>query len=118
MAALKRDNFEDVEAKRYGKVKEAELVHHVFPKDEFPEYALCLWNLVSLSTSTHNAMHDRDTDELTEAGRQLLVRTARKYGGEVPEKYRPPIGYSPSCPPGCPNGRKKGKPFRKDWYEY
>lgn len=104
-SALRRDNYEDIEAKRYGKVKAAELVHHIFPKDEFPQYAYELWNLISVSTSTHNTFHDRDTDELTERGRQLLVRTAIKYGVEVPEKYR------------CPT-KKKSVPFRKDWYEY
>ena len=72
-SALRRDNYEDMEAKRYGKVKAAEVVHHVFPKDEFPEYAYCIWNLVSVSTSTHNTFHDRDTDELTEKGRQLSI---------------------------------------------
>ena len=104
-SALRRDNYEDVYAKRYGKVKAAELVHHIFPKDEFPEYAYCLWNLISVSTSTHNSFHDRDTDGLTETGRLLLVRTARKQGIEVPVKYR------------CPT-EKKPIPFRKDWYEY
>ena len=104
-SALRRDNYEDMEAKRYGKVKAAEVVHHVFPKDEFPEYAYCIWNLISVSTSTHNTFHDRDTDELTEKGRQLLVRTARKYGIPVPEKYA-----SPTEP--------KHTPFRKDLYEY
>lgn len=104
-SALRRDNYEDVYAKRYGKVKAAELVHHIFPKDEFPEYAYALWNLISVSTSTHNSFHDRDTDELTETGRLLLVRTARKQGVEIPVKYRSPT-------------EKKEKPFRKDWYAY
>lgn len=104
-SALRRDNYEDMEARRYGKVKPAEVVHHIFPKDEFPEYAYCLWNLISVSTSTHNTFHDRESDELTEKGRQLLVRTARKKGVDVPEKYRSPI-------------EKKQTPFRKDWYEY
>lgn len=104
-SALRRDNYEDMEAKRYGKVKAAEVVHHIFPKDEFPQYAYCIWNLISVSTSTHNTFHDRDTDELTETGRLLLVRTARKQGIEIPAKYR------------CPT-EKQPIPFRKDWYEY
>lgn len=104
-SVLRRDNYEDMEAKRYGKVKAAELVHHIFPKDEFPEYAYESWNLISVSTSTHNTFHDRDTDELTETGRLLLVRTARKYGVRIPVKYRSPI-------------EKAHTPFRKDWYEY
>lgn len=104
-SALRRDNYEDMEAKRYGIVKAAELVHHIFPRSEFPEYAYEMWNLISLSTSTHNTLHDRDSDELTEKGRQLLVRTARKNGIPVPEKYASPT-------------EKKPIPFRKDWYQY
>lgn len=77
----------DVEAKRYGKVKEAEIVHHIFPKNEYPEYAYELWNLISVSRETHNKFHDRDTDELTEAGMELLRRTCRKQNMPVPEKY-------------------------------
>lgn len=87
LSALRRDNYMDMECKRYGKVKAAEVVHHIFPKNEFPEYAYCLWNLISLSRQTHNEMHDRDTDELTEKGRDLLRRTCRKQNVSIPDKY-------------------------------
>lgn len=86
-SALRRDNYMDMEAKRFGKVKNAEVVHHIFPKDEFPEYAFSIWNLVSLSRKTHNEMHDRETDELTQKGIDLLLRTARRNNVPVPEKY-------------------------------
>ena len=75
-------------SKRYGLFKQAEIVHHIFPLDEFPEYALCDWNLISLTRKEHNKLHDRDTDELTEAGRMLLVRAAIRNNIETPEKYR------------------------------
>lgn len=103
--AMRRDNYEDMEAKRYGKVKAAEVVHHIFPKDEFPEYAYCLWNLISVSVSTHNSFHNRDGNGLSEKGRLLLVRTARKNGINIPVKYTRPIDA-------------KKVPFRKDWYDY
>ena len=86
-SVLRRDGYMDREAKRFGKVKQAEVVHHIFPKDEFPEYAFSVWNLISLSRQTHNEMHDRETDELTEKGRDLLLRTARRNNVPVPEKY-------------------------------
>ena len=84
---LRRDGYMDREARRFGKVKQAEVVHHIFPKNEFPEYAFSAWNLISLSRQTHNEMHDRDTDELTQKGRELLLRTARRNNVPVPEKY-------------------------------
>lgn len=87
-SALRRDGYMDMVKHRYGKRIEAELVHHVFPLDEFPEYGLKLWNLVSVSRATHNQLHDRDTGELTEAGADLLRRVAKKYNVEIPEKYR------------------------------
>ena len=55
---LMRDKYMDAELRRYGKLREAEVVHHIFPKDEFPQYAYELWNLISLTRSTHNAMHN------------------------------------------------------------
>lgn len=85
--ALRRDKYMDVYAKRFGKIKEAEVVHHIFPKNDFPEYAYCLWNLISVSRQTHNTFHDRDSDELTEKGRELLRKTAIQNGIEIPEEY-------------------------------
>lgn len=86
-SVLRRDKYFDMESKRYGIMREAEVVHHIFPKDEYPEYAFEKWNLISLSRKTHNEMHDRDTDELTAKGVDLLRRTCRKYGKTVPPKY-------------------------------
>lgn len=78
----------DMESKRYGKVKQAEVVHHIFPKNDYPEYAYCLWNLISLSRKTHSEMHDTESDELSAKGRDLLRRTCRKRNMSVPERYR------------------------------
>ena len=85
---LRRDNYQDQELKRYGKIRQAEVVHHIFPKNDFPEYAYEPWNLISVSRATHNTFHDRDTDELTEKGIELLRRTCRKQGIPVPERYK------------------------------
>lgn len=84
---LLRDKYQDVYARRYGRVAYAEVVHHIFPRDEFPEYEYAMWNLISVSRQTHNTFHDRDTDELTDTGRELLRRTARKNGIRIPDKY-------------------------------
>lgn len=77
---LKRDGYMCQESKRYGKMVEANTVHHIFPVSRFPEYQWREWNLISLSTAAHNRMHIRDTDELTEEGTRLMKRTARKQG--------------------------------------
>lgn len=84
---LKRDEYLDQYWKRYGKFKNAEIVHHIFPVEDFPEYQYCTWNLISLARSTHNMMHDRDTDELTDIGMELLERTARRNKITVPSYY-------------------------------
>lgn len=88
LSALRRDCYLDQEAKRFGKVKPAEIVHHIFPKDEYPQYALQMWNLISVSRATHNTFHDRETNELTEKGVELLRRTCRKRCVPIPEKYK------------------------------
>ena len=87
-SVLRRDKYFDMEKKRFGVLKQAEVVHHIFPRDEFPEYQYALWNLISLSRKTHNEMHDRDSDRLSEKGVELLRRTCRKYGRQIPEQYQ------------------------------
>lgn len=62
-------------SKRYGKRVEATHVHHIWPAEDYPEYAFCRWNLIALSQGAHNAMHDRSTGKLTEAGEALRRRT-------------------------------------------
>lgn len=88
---MRRDGYMCQISKRYGKMIPAELVHHIFPLDEFPEYALADWNLISVSWKVHNALHDRQTNGLSEEGRQLLERIARRNNIEVPEQYKHPI---------------------------
>ena len=61
---------------------EATTVHHVFPRDQFPELEWCTWNMISLSQEMHNRMHDRETGRLTKEGRDLLLRIARREGKE------------------------------------
>lgn len=85
---LRRDRYMCQLSARYGKHNQAEIVHHVFPLLEFPEYAFQDWNLISITRKEHNKLHDRDTEELTEYGRQLLVRIARKNNIQIPEKYQ------------------------------
>lgn len=71
---LRRDKFLCRENARYGRRVEATTVHHIWPAELYPEYAWCEWNLISLSASAHNAMHDRETNELTELGESLRRR--------------------------------------------
>ena len=86
-AVLARDSYVCQYFKRFGKMKQANTVHHIFPRSEFPEYQWKRWNLISLSQEAHDKMHYRRADELTEIGAELLRRTARENGIEIPEKY-------------------------------
>ncbi len=87
-AILRRDGYMCQVARRYGKRAEASTVHHIFPRELFPEYQWEPWNLVSLSAEAHDHMHDRTGCDLSAAGRELLRRTARAAGVDVPERYR------------------------------
>ena len=74
---LRRDGYRCQECKRYGRMRQADTVHHIYPYELYPERALSSWNLISLCNACHNAMHDRDTHELTQAGLALQDRVAR-----------------------------------------
>lgn len=84
---LRRDGYQCQQSKRYGKLVQAEMVHHIFPRHEFPQYALNDWNLISLTVTEHNKLHT-DGGDLTDEGKRLLQRTAIKNGIEIPERYR------------------------------
>lgn len=75
---LRRDKYQCQESKRYGRIVQADTVHHIFPVEEYPEYMYEDWNLISLSAAQHNAMHDRDTHKLSAKGRELMERTAKR----------------------------------------
>lgn len=62
-------------SKRFGKRVEATHVHHIWPAEDFPQFAWCGWNLIALSQEAHNAMHDRSTGKLTAVGESLRRRT-------------------------------------------
>ena len=59
LEALTRDNNECQTCKRYGKVGEAQNVHHIKTVKEFPMLALSLSNLESICIKCHNNEHDR-----------------------------------------------------------
>lgn len=80
---LRRDGYICQYSKRYGKVVPATVVHHIYPADQYPELAFEPWNLISLSASAHNKMHDRNTNVITETGRQLQDRVRLEYEKHV-----------------------------------
>ena len=84
-AILSRDGYRDQVAARYGKNVEANTVHHILPRESYPEYKLKSWNLISVSHETHNRLHDRATGKLTEEGWRLAKRTARRQGIKLNE---------------------------------
>lgn len=79
---LKRDKYMCQYFKRYGKRIDATMVHHIFPADEYPQWAYKEWNLISLSNEAHEKMHNRDTQKLTAEGLALQNRLRRQ--GLVP----------------------------------
>ncbi len=72
---LKRDRYMCQDSKRYGRRIDADTVHHIWPAEDYPEYAWRDWNLISLSSKVHNKMHDRVTNKLTALGEELRRRT-------------------------------------------
>lgn len=71
---LKRDSFECRECARYGRVTEANTVHHIKPLTSSPELRLDAKNLISVCAACHAKFHNRDSDELTDVGRTWVQR--------------------------------------------
>ena len=88
-AVLRRDHYQCQQSKRMKMIPdEAVLVHHVLPREVFPEYQWQPWNLLSLSVNAHNKMHDRETNKLTELGMEWAARVARRRGLNIEEIQR------------------------------
>ena len=87
-AVLRRDGYACQISRRYGKRVQATTVHHVFPREEFPDYQWEPWNLISLAGDVHDQLHDRNNGALTEKGVELLRRIARREGVAVPLRYQ------------------------------
>lgn len=83
---LRRDGYMCQLSKRTGRMVEASTVHHIFPRETFPEFQYEAWNLVSLCGEQHNRLHDRDTDQLTAEGLELARRTARRFNIPNPDE--------------------------------
>lgn len=73
---LRRDEYLCRECVRYGKTTEATTVHHINQLEHHPEFALANYNLVSMCAKCHDAMHDRNTRELTVLGLTWVERVS------------------------------------------
>ena len=76
---LKRDNYQCRECKRYGKVTQADTVHHVIPLQERPDLRLDSRNLISLCEGCHEKMHNKFDNTLSKLGEEWRERIERKY---------------------------------------
>lgn len=72
---LRLDGYKCRIDKMYGKITEAKIVHHIYPAKEYPQYAWCDWNLISVSFANHNKLENRTTGELTDFGMMLQKAT-------------------------------------------
>ncbi len=54
---LKRDDYQCQRCKRYGRMRQAQVVHHIKHADEYPELAYTRDNLISLCNDCHNKEH-------------------------------------------------------------
>lgn len=85
---LKRDKWIDQIALKDGIRIEADTVHHILPREEWPEYQLMDWNLISVNnTVTHKGrIHEKYTGKLTKYGRSLAMATAYANGIKLKKK--------------------------------
>lgn len=77
-SVLARDGYMCLYCKRFGKRIQADHVHHVLPREFYPEYRYTPWNLISLCKTCHDSMHNRTDRTLTDQGKELVRIVARK----------------------------------------
>lgn len=67
------------------KAVQAKVVHHIFPREDYPQFAFENWNLISLCSQCHDEMHNRFNDKLSKKGQNLLRGTAAVNGIDYSE---------------------------------
>lgn len=77
-SVMRKAGYMDELELREGRHVPATMVHHIFPRDKYPEYELSKWNLISISDQTHELLHNRATGDLSPLGWDLLIETAEK----------------------------------------
>ena len=84
---LRRDKFIDQYLlKTKGIMRDADTVHHIFPRDKYPQYAYEDWNLISLGSYTHShVIHNAHNGALTREGKRLMLETAWANGIKLTE---------------------------------
>ncbi|GEM04518.1 hypothetical protein HMI01_15060 [Halolactibacillus miurensis] len=65
---LKQHDYLCAESRQYGNNRQAEMIHHIYPLEYYPELAYEDWNLLPLTNSVHNTFHDRNTNEVIDRG--------------------------------------------------
>lgn len=77
-SVLREAEYKDQLELRTGRNVPADMVHHIFPRDKYPEYELERWNCIAVSDATHELLHIRATNGLSPLGWELLLETAEK----------------------------------------
>ena len=85
---LRRDGYLDlVRLRATGERIEADVVHHILPRERWPEYEFEDWNLISVNHETHKRyLHERYTGKLTKLGMRLARETAAMHGIKMKTK--------------------------------
>lgn len=84
---LRRDNYLDQYIlQKENRVIPADMVHHILPRESFPQYAMEEWNLIAVSRRTHNKILHTIKGKLTRAGKALMYETAWRNGIKMTEK--------------------------------
>ena len=73
-SVLREAKYQCQIARRYGRMEEATRVHHIWPVEDYPEFAWCRWNLIAVSLDAHRRLHKPDGSLSTE-GDALRRRT-------------------------------------------
>ena len=80
---MRRDGYMCRECRRFGKCTEGTNVHHILPREQFPQYQYDPRNLITLCNRCHDAMHYRADRSLTDTGKTLARRMCRQYNIDI-----------------------------------
>lgn len=84
---MRKYSYECQESKRFGKSVQAEMIHHIYPREQYPELSFVDWNLLPLTNGKHNTFHDRENNSVIGQGlywQQKRKKEFEKFYGSPP----------------------------------
>lgn len=85
-ASFRKHEYLCQETRRFGLDEDAEVLHHIYPREQYPELEWEDWNLLPVTNKKHNTFHNRDDNTITAKGKYWQRKREREFNAFYAER--------------------------------